>query len=60
MNTIKRHNKRHPDAALHLISVACMDMCPKGAVTICMPAKQPTMLSILRKEEEIQGFYRQG
>jgi hypothetical protein len=55
--TIKRHNKQHSDDALHLIGVPCMDMCPKGAVTICLPARQPTMLSILRSERDIENLY---
>jgi hypothetical protein len=58
--TIKRRNKQHQEAALHLISVRCMDMCPKGAVTICLPANQKPMLSILRKEGDIDELYRRG
>ena len=57
--TIKRHNKQQrPVIALHLISVPCMDLCPKGAVTICLPASQPAKLSIIRKEEDIDELYR--
>jgi hypothetical protein len=58
--TIKRHNKEHPGAGLHLVSVPCMDLCPKGAVTICLLANQPATLSILRKEDEIDALYRRG
>jgi hypothetical protein len=58
--TIKRHNKLHPVVALHLISVPCMDLCPKGAVTICLPASQSAMLSIIRKEEDIDELYRRA
>jgi predicted metal-binding protein len=57
--TIKRHNKQHPGAGLHLISVPCMDLCPKGAVTICRPANQTATLSILRNESDIDELYRQ-
>jgi len=27
--TMKRHNKEHPDRALHVVNVPCMDLCPK-------------------------------
>lgn len=56
--TIKDHNKDHPEAALHLFSVPCMDMCPKGAVTVCLPGIMPTTLSLLRNESEIEELYR--
>ncbi|MGC2660357.1 MAG: hypothetical protein WA324_20585 [Bryobacteraceae bacterium] len=58
--TIKRHNKQHPGAPLHLISVPCMDLCPKGAVTICLPATRPAMLSLLRNEGEVDELYRRA
>jgi hypothetical protein len=58
--TIKRHNKQHPDVALHLISVPCMDLCPKGAVTICLPASRSATLSIIRKEEDVDELYQRG
>jgi predicted metal-binding protein len=57
--TITRHNKEHAGALLHLISVPCMDLCPKGAVTICLPANQAATLSILRDEGDIASLYRQ-
>lgn len=55
---IKRHNKEHSGNPLHVISVPCMDLCPKGAVTICVPAIQPNELLLLRNDEEIEGLYR--
>jgi predicted metal-binding protein len=58
--SIKRRNKAHPEAALHLIGVPCMDMCPKGAVTICLAGKQPVILSLLRTESDIDELYQQG
>ena len=58
--TIKRRNKLHPEAALHLISLPCMNLCPKGAVTICLPAAKPPMLSLLRKEADLDELYRSG
>jgi len=57
--SIKRCNKQYPQAAIHLISVPCMDLCPKGAVTICLPARQAG-LSILRSEGEIDELYRRA
>ena len=30
--TIKQHNKAHPDQALEVIGVGCMDLCPKNGV----------------------------
>jgi hypothetical protein len=58
--TINRRNKEHAATALHLIGVPCMDLCPKGAVTICLPANRPAMLSILRNEGDIDELYRRG
>jgi predicted metal-binding protein len=55
--TIKQHNKLHTDAPLHLISVPCFDMCPRGAVTVCLPSNKPTKLSLLRSEEEVEALY---
>jgi predicted metal-binding protein len=57
--TIKRHNKEHSGAKLHLINVPCMDMCPKSAVTICLPSAQTARLSILHNEDEIDELYRE-
>ena len=56
--TIKRCNKEHPDSVLHIISVPCMELCPKGAVTICLAGTRPTMLSVLRNVGEIDELYR--
>ena len=56
--TIKRHNREHPAEALHVFSVPCMDLCPKGAVTICLPANKTAMLSIVHNESEIDELYR--
>ncbi|HEY3741060.1 MAG TPA: hypothetical protein VGL53_14515 [Bryobacteraceae bacterium] len=58
--TIKRYNREHPEAPFHLISVACMDMCPKGAVTVCLPATRPLAVSLLRSEGELDKLYPRG
>lgn len=55
--TIKYHNKQHADAALHLINVPCMDLCPKGGVSVCLPQTQAPKLSILRNEGEVDELY---
>jgi predicted metal-binding protein len=54
--SVKRHNKRHPDAPIHLVRVPCMDLCPKDAVTVVLP-QQPGRLSILRSEADIDQLY---
>jgi predicted metal-binding protein len=55
--TVKKHNKQHPERAIHIINVPCMDMCPKDGVTVCNPAKQPAGLSILRGEDDIDRMF---
>jgi hypothetical protein len=55
--TIKRLNKEHPDQPLHLLNVPCMDVCPKGGVTICDPSEHPAQLSILRTEAEVESLF---
>ncbi len=54
--SIKRHNKRHPESAIHLVRVPCMDLCPKDAVTVVLP-QEPQRLSILRSESDIDQLY---
>jgi len=56
--TIKRHNKMHPTPPLLVMNVPCLDLCPKGAVTICLPVTKPTMLFVLRSEGQIDELYR--
>jgi hypothetical protein len=51
--TVKRYNKEHPDQQLHVINVPCMDLCPKGAVTVCT-ARDSSRLSALRLEEDLE------
>ena len=55
---IKRRNKEHPDKALHVLNVACMDLCPKSGVTICNPAEVPNRLLIVRCEEDLETILR--
>gem|GEM_PF-1868564 len=56
--TIKRRNKEHPNAALHLVSVPCLNLCPKRAVTVCLPAKRDVMVSVLRNEADVDKLFR--
>ncbi|WP_109489027.1 hypothetical protein [Occallatibacter savannae] len=51
---VKRHNREHPDRPLHVINVPCMDLCPKDGVTVCRPARDPDLLSILRNTEDLR------
>ena len=57
--TIKRRNKEHLHQPLHVIKVACMDLCPKDGVTVCRPAREPNRLSIVRNEEDIEKLFDQ-
>ena len=54
--TIKAQNKRFPEAPLHILNVPCMDLCPKDAVTICIPSQADNRLRILRTEDDIQNL----
>lgn len=55
---IKRHNKEHPDRQFHVINVPCMDLCPKDGVTVCCPARDSNVLSILRDSEDLRLLTR--
>lgn len=52
--SVKRHNKEHPERQLNLINVPCMDLCPKDGVTVCFPARNSNLLSILRSSEDLR------
>jgi|KBSSwiStaDraftv2_1062776.scaffolds.fasta_scaffold58092_3 predicted metal-binding protein len=52
--TVKRYNKEHPARQLHVINVPCMDLCPKGGVTVCCPTHDPSLLSIMRRDEDLR------
>jgi hypothetical protein len=58
--TIKRHNKEYPAAVFHLISVPCMNLCPKGGVIICLPATQSPVLSVIRNESDLDSVHRRA
>jgi len=49
---VNDHNKRHPKGAREVINVPCMDLCPKGGVTVCDPC-EPTRLFILRSVDDL-------
>lgn len=52
--TVKQHNRRHSEQPLHVIQVGCMDLCPGGGVTVCVPARSTESLFILRSEEDLE------
>jgi hypothetical protein len=52
----KRYNKTHPESPLAVLNVPCMDLCPKGGVTVCCLVERPARLRILRSEDEIGGL----
>src|ERR1700742_3353843 len=55
----KNDSTPHP---IHVIRVPCMDLCPKGAVTICTPlqlSQTPPTLTIIRTAADITRFYQQ-
>jgi len=52
-STVKGWNKAHPGEPLHLIQTPCMDLCPKGGVTVCLAQRDPIELSVLRSEEDL-------
>lgn len=39
-----------------MINVPCMDLCPKGGVTICDPSQNPPRLQILWDVEDLDRF----
>lgn len=55
---VKRLNRKHPAAPLHVLNVPCMKLCPKDAVTICDPRRSPSRLAMLRSDAEIDSLYR--
>jgi len=52
--TVKSLNKEHPERTLHVINVPCLDLCPKGGVTVCCPARDSSRLSVVRSSTELQ------
>jgi hypothetical protein len=52
--TIKRHNRKHPERALHLIPISCTGLCPQNGVTVCNPAQNPERLLILRSKDDLK------
>jgi hypothetical protein len=56
--TVKRHNRKHPEAPLHLVPIACTNLCPKDGVTACNPAQDPARLFILRSEDDVKASLR--
>jgi hypothetical protein len=55
--TLKRHNKEHPDQAVHVISVSPMDLCPKDGVTVC-DVRESGRLRILLSEDYVERLFQ--
>ncbi len=53
----KKYNRENPEERVHLVNVQCMDLCPKGGVTVCVPARNPGRLSILSSDKQIADLY---
>jgi predicted metal-binding protein len=49
----KKLNKQADEKLLHVIDVPCMDLCPKDAVTVCVPRVTDERLYILRTREDL-------
>lgn len=50
---VKRRNQAYPEAAIHVINVGCMKLCPKDAVTVCRPSRDAERLSMVRSEADL-------
>ena len=56
--TVSRRNKAAPGQELRVVNVPCMDLCPKGGVTVCLPERSPVRLAVLREVgdlDKLQG-----
>ena len=56
--TVKKHSKAFPSQVLHVINVPCMDLCPKGGVTICDAVRDPGRLLILYDEKGLEQLFQ--
>jgi predicted metal-binding protein len=41
------------EAALHVVDVGCMDLCPKGGVAVCKPGVMGDRLYVVRSVEDV-------
>jgi predicted metal-binding protein len=55
--TVKRRNRKSGQELLHIINVECMDLCPGGGVTVCVPSQSTDRLLILRSTEDLDRLY---
>lgn len=53
---VKKHNPSHP-TPLHILNVKCMDLCPKNAVTICLPGLSDDRVRLLRSQDDLDALY---
>lgn len=52
--TLQRAHAGATGRQLHVINVPCMDLCPKGGVTICAASHTPHQLSIIYSEQDLK------
>ena len=52
--TVKRRNKGSPGRELRVVNVPCMDVCPKGGVTVCLLERSPVRLAVLRDVGDLE------
>ena len=57
---VRAANKRHKGEELHVIQVPCMDLCPKGGVTVCLPFISSKQLFIVRDGKDLDQLYGLG
>jgi predicted metal-binding protein len=59
---LKKLAKNDPDRLkLHVISVPCMKLCPKGGVTVCTPqqfSQTPPTVTIVYTEADAASLYQ--
>jgi hypothetical protein len=58
--SLKRLDRKEANPKpIQVISTGCMDLCPKDAVSLCLPALHPLGLIIVRTKQEIAALHRQ-
>jgi predicted metal-binding protein len=55
--TVKQANRQRGGDQLQILNVKCMDLCPKNAVTVCVPEEGTNRLRLLRTDADIDTLY---
>jgi predicted metal-binding protein len=58
LSSLKKASKKRR-LSLHVLSVPCMDLCPKNGVTVCVPGVSDERLFILRGASDLDEVARQ-